>query len=382
MDLPLVSSARHGKLPALTLLIFALCILINPEKIRAQSSESAQGVDWSGQLWGYFFGDYYYKYSGDAGWGLSEFAGTPEGSYNARLRRIYLGYDFNFSQAWFGRVLLEGNSSDLLDPDSYDLFLKHLYVGRQVEIDGLRSAKVTVGLQTTPYFVVPEEIWGLRAVEKTVLDSRKFGTPMDQGISFSGEFDAPGQGGFNLMVARGAARYWETDSYVETYGSIHREVLPDLTLELFGQYKLMKEDRRRFAVRAFAAWHPGSFVLGASASRAWWSNEAVLAGATEDLTPLAFSVFTSFDPVPGSDFLRLFLRYDHFDPHSDYRDERSYTRPGLGYTESLFIAGARLQVMSNLDLMPNVYVNRYHEREGVTARASDVVPRMTVYLRF
>jgi len=54
----------------------------------------------SGRLWGYAFGDYYYKGHGDT-WnrgGANQYTGIPQNRNEFQMRRVYLGYDYNITQ--------------------------------------------------------------------------------------------------------------------------------------------------------------------------------------------------------------------------------------------------------------------------------------------
>src|SRR3984885_15012723 len=54
----------------------------------------------SGRIWGYVFGDYYYKSHADSlnRGGSNQYSGIPQSRNAFQFRRLYLGYDFNISK--------------------------------------------------------------------------------------------------------------------------------------------------------------------------------------------------------------------------------------------------------------------------------------------
>ena len=53
----------------------------------------------SGKVWGYAFGDYYYKVHADsANRGALNYSGMAKDANAFEFRRIYLGYDYNISE--------------------------------------------------------------------------------------------------------------------------------------------------------------------------------------------------------------------------------------------------------------------------------------------
>jgi hypothetical protein len=74
------------------------------------NSDSAfkAGAASSGRLWGYAFGDYYYKGHSDSlnRGGSNQYTGIPKNRTAFQFRRIYLGYDFNITQKFSAELLL------------------------------------------------------------------------------------------------------------------------------------------------------------------------------------------------------------------------------------------------------------------------------------
>src|ERR1051326_1767470 len=62
----------------------------------------------SGRIWGYAFGDYYYKGHTDTlnRGGANQYTGIPKDRNAFQFRRIYLGYDYNITQKFSADLLL------------------------------------------------------------------------------------------------------------------------------------------------------------------------------------------------------------------------------------------------------------------------------------
>jgi hypothetical protein len=100
----------------LTTLLIAMCSIFMMSAI-AQDTASFKP---SGKFWGQVFGDYQWKAHSDSAFGTrgskTIYAAAPySNNFNSfDIRRIYLGYDYNFTEKITGQLLLshEGNNYD------------------------------------------------------------------------------------------------------------------------------------------------------------------------------------------------------------------------------------------------------------------------------
>ena len=95
------------------ILFILLLSLITSTPLRAQyllNSDSAfkAGMSNSGRLWGYVFGDFYYKGHSDSSnrGGSNQYTGIPKGRNAFSFRRVSLGYDYNISSKFSAELLL------------------------------------------------------------------------------------------------------------------------------------------------------------------------------------------------------------------------------------------------------------------------------------
>jgi len=70
--------------------------------------------DGTGKVWGYAFGDFFYKAGGDSTISLLDYTNYPKDYNSFDFRRIYLGYDHNISRYFFTRFVLAYDGNDVL----------------------------------------------------------------------------------------------------------------------------------------------------------------------------------------------------------------------------------------------------------------------------
>src|ERR1700722_14118077 len=97
----------------ISLLLLVVILFVATVSTQAQSSllsDSAYrtGDASTGRLWGYVFGDYYYKSHADSlnRGGSNQYSGIPQSRNAFQFRRIYLGYDYNISKKVSSELLL------------------------------------------------------------------------------------------------------------------------------------------------------------------------------------------------------------------------------------------------------------------------------------
>ena len=59
---------------------------------------SQNKVEKGGKVWGYVFGDYFFKASGDSSGGNLQYSPYTNSSQGFEIRRMYLGYDYVFNE--------------------------------------------------------------------------------------------------------------------------------------------------------------------------------------------------------------------------------------------------------------------------------------------
>lgn len=343
----------------------------------------------SGKIWGVIFGDMIYKAQGDTlNFGKSEFAKEEEGVIGGKLRRVYFGYDYNLSEQWFVRILFEGSSGITSTQGDFTTKIKLGYLQYKFKENNLfPNAKMNVGLIPTPIFAFPEKAWGYRSIEKEALDLRGLGNSADQGASFESTFTKKGNSGYIIMLSNGYGTKPITSKNLQYDLSLYTNLLKNkLKLEFFANYFKNANDLQKTVTRGFASYSTDKFRLGFEVSKLFL-EEMGMVQDVKQVKQLQPSIVSTFISPRIRDNIWAFLRYDYFNPDSNYDSNFTYVNISENYNENLFIAGFQLEIHNKLEhkiqISPNIYVNAYERKNNsFVNRKSDVVLRMTLYYNF
>lgn len=379
----------------LTFRFLAITLFLVPGMLTAQQ-DTAKKEEFkpNGKVWGYAFGDYYYKMHADSlGRGNSQYSGLPETSNTFEMRRVYLGYDYNISERFSSEVLLSYEGNTLSDNATRTVFVKSANLRWKKLFCG---TDVVFGLQATPAFpMLVEKTWGYRAAEKTIFDMRRLGGSADLGIGLQGRYGEKDKFGYNLLVANGSGTKLEGDIFKKVYGDVFVKLMDNkLILDAYGDYErtLMIPGLHKYkASFKFAAMYTTEpLTVGVEACIQQQHNYAVytvpLTAVTDtsDVEDMGVSVFIHGSIIKGK--LGFFARYDMFNPDLKYHPEDLYTAGGAPNTEMFILAGLDYTPHKNVHIMPNVWYDSFSNRSqnvsGHVRSDFDLVPRLTVWYVF
>lgn len=331
-------------------------------------SQNTYTQDKGGKLWGYAFGDYFYKVNGDSTGISTQYSVYPKSFQAFELRRIYLGYDYVFSDKFSSQFLLEGNDR-ILTSARLGIFIKAAFI----EWKAFDNASFVIGMIPTPTWSwsLNEKAWNYRSIEKTILDMRGLGNASDLGVATRGKFDKAGNYGFDFMIGNGNGQKPEINKFKKYYGTLFAKPVKGLSLEAYGDYEPNSGDRNKTTFRGFASYQYKKFNIGAEVAGQIQKN----AGGTDiDAVPFGISTFIWGTLYAKKDkpVLNAFARFDLYNP-----DSKNDT---LGYKENFITAGLDYMPIDNVHFMPNIWVNSYSAKSQTTAeKKADVVARMTFY---
>lgn len=342
------------------------------------------GTDSNSRVWGYIFGDFFWKAEGDtARWGQGEYMDTEKGMMGGSLRRLYLGYDHKLSDRFTTRVLLEANPGTLMNNGAYGAIIKLGYLQWNAPDFLFHNQQFSVGLIPTPIFSFPERSWGYRSVEKEALDSRGIGRSVDQGLSYSATFDSDANYGFTLLVANGSGTRPAADRYFEYTGSMYFRLFERrLTFETMGNYKYQGDGRHSSIYRGFLGYELNRLRFGFEAAKI--RNNVLTQNGFVNVNPFLYSVFYAFKLDVFKEEFEFFVRYDKFNPDSNFTNAKIYPdNLRFVYDQSLLIFGVNYSPIPTISIIPNIYINLYDDKrlENLN-RKNDVVLRFTVYYRY
>ena len=407
------------------------------------NSDSAfkAGAANSGRIWGYVFGDFYYKGHSDSlnRGGNNQYTGIPKSRNAFAFRRIYLGYDYNISTKFSAELLLaaEDNfpafnppssaaaSGDELSNSKETFFIKLANVRWKNIWNG---TDLIIGEQTTPAFpLISEKIWNYRSVERTISDIRR--TPSyDMGAGLQGVFDPKSRNfGYDLLVANGTSDKPASNSFKWFYGDVYAYALDKkLVFDLYADYQRLNwqpgwhHDRQM--IKGYIAYNTPALTIGAEGfinTIRMDTKATKIAGGADTINTVAegLSLYVHGNIVPGK--LRFFARWDGYNPNhkvnnSIYSGYAGISSPNgynsvaykLAYSsntgspsaitatindptskEMFITAGLDFTPVKNVHLMPNIWYNHYATQLTGAAKTAepnnyDLVYRMTFYFVF
>ncbi|MGN6619277.1 MAG: hypothetical protein ACTHJ5_19030, partial [Ilyomonas sp.] len=287
-----------------------------------------------GKLWGYVFGDYYYKAHSDSfnRGGSNQYTGIEQGRNAFQIRRAYLGYDYDISPKFSAELLLaaEDNittksgvtSGDLLSDNKLSFYIKLANI-RWKNI--WKGTDLVVGQVSTPAFsLLIEPIWHYRSIERPIADIRR--TPsFDLGAALQGKFDpAKGNFGYNVMVGNGTGARPENDKYKWFYGDVYAKFFDQrLIVDLYADYQRLNWTpswhHSRNMIKGFAAYTTPQITIGAEAfiNRLHKDNFAteIATSKVDTLSVNAKGLSVFMHGLIIKDKLRYFARFDSYNPN-------------------------------------------------------------------
>lgn len=382
---PLLNACR-----LLLIKIFPLGLLLVTGQRQVLSQSLPAEFKPSGKVWGYAFGDAYFKSAGDtATWASrAEYSGVPEKVYAFALRRMYLGYDYQISPTFSTTALLEGGDGIQTAKGDRSVTIKALHL----KWKGIyKGADLLIGqMSTLTFSLIAEKVWNYRSVEKTIADMRGIRSSSDMGIAVYGRFDSLGNYGYNLMMGNGSGTRPEvlttTGKHKIYYGEVFAYLLDrKLVLDLYGDYQTGVNDRTTMTAKAFTAYQTELLTVGVEVMS--HSQNKVKPDGT-DATAFGVSLFVRGSIVKNK--LGFFTRYDSYDPDTRYREQDVITvyngaNMNRHYDEQFFTGGLDFTPHKNVHLMPNLWVNSYKAKVDtglLVKRKADIVPRLTFFFIF
>jgi hypothetical protein len=376
-------------------------ILFGQEKAKSDTTFKP-----SGKLWGYTFGDFFYKANTDTlkRGGANQYTGIEKGRNEFQIRRAYLGYNYDIHPKFSAELLLAAEDNvitengtangDLTINNKLTFFVKYANI-RWKNI--WKGTDLVVGQSATPAFsLVVEPVWGYRAIERTITDIRR--TPsFDLGVSLQGKFDpATGNFGYNIMVGNGNGARPENDKFKWFYGEVYAKLFDKrIVLDLYADYLRLNWassfHHSRNMIKGFAAYTTPAVTFGIEAFLNYNKHDVVgVHGNVNDtLSANAVGVSAFVRGMLIKDKLAYFARFDTYNPSTKYNE--TYYNAYKGFSanydpndkERFITAGLDFTPVKNIHFMPNIWYNRYVNQRtnarGLFKHDNDLVYRITFF---
>jgi len=425
---------------------FLLTIASQAQYLWNSDSAFKAGTANSGRIWGYVFGDFYYKAHADSlnRGGNNQYTGIPKNRNAFQFRRIYLGYDYNITSKFSAELLLaaEDNfpafnppssavaSGDQLLNNKETFFIKYADVQWK---NIWKGTTLVVGEQATPAFpLLSERLWNYRSIERTISDIRR--TPSyDFGAGLRGVFDPKtGNFGYNLLVANGTSDKPPANGFKWFYGDVFAYFLDKrFVIDLYADYQRLNwqpgwhHDRQM--LKGYIAYNTPGLTIGVEGyvnnirndTKATFITPPVGGFAADTIATAARGVSYYIHGDIVKNYLRFFARVDTYNPNHNVNNNLYSGYAGIsspnGYnsvaykltyspstgaptavastindptSKEVFVtAGLDFTPVKNVHFMPNIWYTHYATQlTGAAAAAEpnnyDLVYRMTFYFVF
>lgn len=368
------------------------------------------GVPNSVKLSSSVFVDYYYKAHGDSlvrGIGVNQYSGIPPDRNAFAFRRIFLGFDYNISKKFVAELLLASedhlnvttfngnvsNTGDLLTNNKFAFYVKRANL-RWKNI--FKGTDLAFGEVTTPsFFLLTQQIWAYRSLEKTIADIRK--TPStDLGVTIQSHLGSKDNFGFNIMVANGTSSRPENDAHKWIYGDFYAKFFnKKLVIDVYGDYTKIDWTKTfhhsRNMLKGMIAYNTPQLTLGAEAFINHGKNDVVGLSANKKDTlnsnATCVSVYVHGNII--NERLRYVLRYDFYNPNTKYDKNKYESYKGFSSAyepsnnEHLLIAGIDYAITKDIHILPNIWYTKYNNKQYTpTSSDHDLVYRLTLSYAF
>lgn len=347
----------------LKILIVTILIFIN-QKIFSQDSVFTP----YGKIWGFAFGDYFYKAGGDSLITPLEYSRFKKDDNGFEFRRIFFGYDYFLSKSFEAKFVLAYEGSELTSDGKRAVFVKDAYLKWK---NMFQNLDLLFGIMPTPaYTLTTEKVWGYRSIEKTIMDQRGILSSRDFGIMLSGSFDKDKNVIYNIMAGNGRAGNLENNKHKKYYASLIFNFLKKkLITSVYSDYEPSGDDKYKLTLQAFAGYIGEVFSIGAESFFQHQKNFNTSGNTRANIIPFGISGF--LNGVITKNKLKFFARYDYWDPN---------TETTSGFNQHFITLGIDYMPHAGVHIMPNLWLNAYQSENP--SRKTDVVPRITFYYEY
>lgn len=321
-----------------------------------------------GKIYGYAFGDFYYKMIGDdVQESPSQYATMSRGMNGIQFRRLNLFYDIDISEDFFTRILIEGNDETLTEENT-TVFLKEAYLRWRNIIP---RHDLLVGILPTPTWSIgfPENIWGYRSIEKTITEFRDLGTAADYGIAIHGKPLPDGMVQYFGMIGSGRTLFYNDNAYKNYYFMIQVKPFSELLLEGYVDRWMGAGGFHKSTYKLFAAYKYDDYTIGTEFIYQIHEFASVFERHRE---VLGGSIFLH-GPVFGN--INAFGRYDYYDPDINII--------ASGFRENFFVVGLDYRPLPDIQIMPNIWMNTFSPKsKAAGGKDTDIVFRVSILYNF
>lgn len=255
---------------------------------------------------------------------LSEFENT----------RAYLGYEYNFSQDFYAKVVFD--VGDPKDGGGHQLsaFLKNAYVEYNKD-----KLKMYFGMISTTQFKISEKMWGNRYMMKSYQDEYKFNSSADLGFNIDYSFADFISVDFSVINGEGYKKIQGDDLLRPGLGTTIKPVKNIVARVYVDQYG---KDVKQQSLATFLAYNSKKLVVAGEYN--YQTNYKMVDG--QDMYGTSFYAWYK----PNSNW-KLFARYDDLNSKALAGEQDGWN---ISHDGQLMLAGVEYSPVKGVKITPNV----------------------------
>ena len=248
--------------------------------------------------------------------------------------RAYLGYEYNFSESWYAKVVFDvGNPKD---GGGHELsaYLKNAYFQYTSS-----NFKAYFGMISTTQFKVSEKLWGNRYMLKSYQDEYKFNSSADLGVNLDYKLADFISVDFSVINGEGYKKVQGNDLLRPGVGTTIKPVKNILARVFVDTYG---KDTKQQSLATLLAYTSDKFALAGEYN--YQSNYKMVDGHDRFGT----SIYAWYKPLKN---VKLFARYDGLNSKEMEGESEAWN---ISKDGSLMVAGVEYSPVKGVKLTPNL----------------------------
>jgi hypothetical protein len=265
---------------------------------------------------------------------------TYDGKSNAafEISRAYLGYSYDFSRDFSGKVVFDITSSNSGSyPSAYSVYVKNAFAEYSHNI-----FKLDFGMIGTSTFNFQEKMWGKRYLMKSFMDQNGYGSSADLGVGATVKLLPQLNLDAQILNGEGYQKV-QGDSVVKVALGLTFEPVKNLFVRVYGDY--MKKDNAQSTLAAFAGYKDDKLTLAGEFN--YQKNNKM--AKDHNLTGLSF--------WGNYNFTKSIAAFARFDNLSSNKIDGAVNEWNIAKDGQVYIAGVEFNPVKGILVSPNVQIS-------------------------
>jgi hypothetical protein len=248
------------------------------------------------------------------------------------VSRAYLGYTYNFSKNFSGKVVFDIATDKGLKPSAYTAYMKNAFAEYSNDV-----IKLDFGMIGTSTFNFSEKMWGKRYLMKSFMDQNGYGSSADLGIGATVKLDKTLS--FDAQIVNGEGyKNVQSDSAVKVAIGLTYQPVSNLYVRVYTD--LMKKNETQNTIAAIIGYKDEKLTLAGEFN--YQKNHKMVKDA--DLTGLSF-----WGNYAMNKSASVFARFDNLTSKDDWNGAKD---------GQLYVAGLEFTPIKGIQVAPNVQISK------------------------